>query len=296
MVRSVLRMFVWVSLVILVSACTKPNTPQEVAAAFWQAMAENDASDVVELSTLDNDSAFDSYERDWADVVPSYGRVVIDGTEASIVTRLPAESAGGNERREVMTYLVEQQGQWLVDYERTGEAIMNPSPFSGLMGQLSEISDRIAANFSSSSSDMEQRLNDMARELEAYSNDVARRADEAIKEYGQVLQDYMEELEESVNRALEENQQAPEGDRKNLEQAAKDLESGSEQLAEPSLEALASATRTLTETGQRLAEVGSDSFERNRDEWAATLQEIRERSEEFFQDLRDSMRAENESE
>ncbi|AZT85172.1 hypothetical protein EHN06_17315 [Marinobacter sp. NP-4(2019)] len=295
MVRSVLRMFVWVSLAILVSACAKPNTPQEVAAAFWQAMAENDASDVVELSTLDSDDRFDNYERDWADVVPSFGRVVIDGTEASIVTRLPAESADSNERREVMTYLVEQQGQWLVDYQRTGEAIMNPSPFSSLMGQLSEISDRIAENFSSSSSDMERRLNDMARELEAYSNDVARRADEAINDYGQVLRDYMEELEESINRALEENRQAPEDDRKTLEQAAKDLETGSEELAEPTLEGLAQATRTLTETGQRLADVSSESFERNRDEWAAKLQEIRERSEEFFQDLRDSLRAENEA-
>lgn len=294
MVRSVLRTFVWVSLVILLSACTKPNTPQEVAAAFWQAMAENDVSDVVELSTLDSDDAFDSYERDWADVVPSYGRVVIDGTESSIVTRLPAESAGGNERREVMTYLVEKQGQWLVDYERTGEAIMNPSPFSGLMGQLSEISERIAANFSSSSSDMERRLNDMARELEAYSDDIARRADKAVSEYGQVLRDYMEELEESVNRALEENDQAPEADRNTLEQAAKDLENGSEELAEPTLEALANATRTLTETGQRLAELSSESFEHNREEWAAMLQEIRERSEEFFQDLRDSLRSENE--
>lgn len=295
MLRSVLKVIVWVSAVILVAACSKPNTPQDVAAAFWQAMADNDTSDVVEFSTLDDEQGFDSFERDWADVVPSYGRVVIDGAEATIVTRLPAENAGGNERREVMTYLVETQGQWLVDYQRTGDAIMNPSPFSSLMGQLSEISDRIAENFSSSSSDMERRLNDMARELEAYSNDVARRADEAINEYGQVLRDYMEELEESVNRALEENRQAPEDDRKNLEQAAKDLETGGEELAEPTLEGLAQATRTLTETGQRLAEVSSESFERNRDEWAAKLQEIRERSEEFFQDLRDSLRAENEA-
>lgn len=295
MLRSVLRILAWVSLAILVSACSKPNTPQDVAAAFWQAMADNDSSDVVEYSTLNSDSGFDAYERDWADVVPSYGRVVINGTEASIVTRLPAENAGGNERREVMTYLVEQQGQWLVDYERTGEAIMNPSPFSSLMGQLNEISDRIAASFSSSSDDMERRMNDLARELEAYSNDVARRADEAIDEYGQVLRDYMEELEESVNRALEENRQAPEADRKALEQAAKDLENGSEELTDPTLEALANATRTLTDTGQRLAEVSSESFERNREEWAEKLQEIRERSEEFFEDLRDSLRSDNEA-
>ncbi len=294
MLRSVLRMFAWVSLVILLSACSKPNTPQDVAAAFWQAMADNDASDVVEYSTLNSESGFDGYEREWADVVPSYGRVVIDGAEASIVTRLPAENASGNERREVMTYLVEKQGQWLVDYERTGEAIMNPSPFSSLMGQLSEISDRITASFSSSSDDMERRMNDLARELEAYSNDVARRADEAINEYGQVLRDYMEELEESVNRALEDNSQAPEGDRRTLEQAAKDLENGSEELTDPTLEALANATRTLTETGQRLANVSSESFERNRDEWAAKLQEIRERSEAFFQELRDSLKSEDE--
>ncbi|MFL1467873.1 hypothetical protein [Marinobacter sp. HN1S83] len=295
MVRSALKVLVWVSAVILVAACSKPNTPQDVASAFWQAMADNDTSDVVEYSTLDGDSGFDSYERDWVDVVPSYGRVVIDGAEASIVTRLPAENASGNERREVMTYLVEQQGQWLVDYERTGEAIMNPSPFSSLMGQLSEISDRITESFSSSSDDMERRMSDLARELEAYSNDVARRADEVINEYGQVLQDSMEELEESVNRALKENRQAPEGDRKTLEQAAKDLENGSAELTDPTLEALANATRTLTETGQRLANVSSESFERNRDEWAAKLREIREHSEEFFQDLRDSLRSENEA-
>lgn len=293
MVRSALKVLVWVSAVILVAACSKPNTPQDVASAFWQAMADNDTSDVVEYSTLGSDKGYDSFERDWADVVPSFGRIVIDGTEATIVTRLPAENAGGNERREVMTYLVETQGQWLVDYERTGEAIMNPSPFSDLVGQISELSDRITASFSSSSDDMEQRLSDMARELEVYSNDVARRADKAVNEYGQELRDYMEELEESVNRALEENRQAPESDRKTLEQAAKDLESGSEELAEPTLEALANATHTLTETGQRLAEVSSESLERNRDEWAVKLREIREHTEQFFRDLQESLSSEN---
>lgn len=293
MLRSALNVLVWVSLAMALSACSRPDTPQEVAAAFWQAMAENDAGDVVEYSTLTRTDDVDRFQREWADVVPSFGRVVIDRAEATIVTRLPAENGATSERLEVITYLVERDGQWLVDYARTGEAVINPSPFSGLVNQLSDLGERLTARFSSSSSDMEQRLNDMARELEAYSDEMTRRADEAINDFGEILQDYMQELEESVDRALEDNQQAPPEDREILEQAAADLERGSEALAEPTLETLAEASRTLAQAGERLAQTGSESFERNRQEWAAKLQEIRQRTEQFFRDLQDSLASEN---
>ncbi|MGM0768829.1 MAG: hypothetical protein ACQEV6_12440 [Pseudomonadota bacterium] len=293
MLRNPLKLIVWVTLAMVLAACSKPDTPQEVAAAFWQAMADNDAGDVVEYSTLTSADDFDQFQRDWADVVPSFGRVVIDNADATIVTRLPAENGGISERREVITYLVEQDGQWLVDYARTGDAVMNPSPFSGLMGQLSEIGERLTARFSSSSDDMEQRLNEMARELEAYSEAMSRRAEEAVNDYGQILREYMEQLEESVNRALEEHRRAPERDRNTLEQAANDLERSGEELAEPTLEALANASRTLADTGERLAATSAEAFERDREEWAAKLREIREHSEQFFRELQDSLNSDN---
>lgn len=288
MLRSSMKVCLWLFVAVMMAACSKPNTPQDVAAAFWQAMADNDVSDVVDYSTLIDAKEFDRFERDWADVVPSFGRVVIDNTDATIVTRLPAENGDISERREVITYLVERNGQWLVDYRRTGDAIMNPSPLSNLMGQLSEISDRITASFASSSDDMEQRLNLMARELDAYSTDMSRRTEDTVNEFGKMLQDAMAELEQSVDRALEENRQAPQSDRKTLEQAAKELETSGDNLAEPTLETLAEASRTLAQTGQRFAELSGDTFEQHREAWAATLEDIRERSEQFFRNLQQS--------
>lgn len=292
MLHSALKIFAWALLAVLIVACSKPDTPQEVAAAFWQALADNDAEDAVDYSTLTDAKEFDRFEGEWADVVPSFGRMVMDNTEATIVTRLPPETGDNGERIEAITYLVNRNEQWLVDYARTREAVVNPSPFSNLMGQISRLSNRITASFSSSSNDMEQRLNEMARELEAYSEEMSRRADEAVTDFGRVLQDAMEELEESVNRALKENRQAPESDRESLEQAAKDLEDSGEELAEPTLEAVVEASRTLAQTSQRLAELSSESFTSNRDEWAAKMKEIRLRSEQFFRELQESLGSE----
>ena len=52
MIRSFFRGLVAVATLTLLAGCSNPETPQEVAAAFWQAMAENDAGDVMEYSTL----------------------------------------------------------------------------------------------------------------------------------------------------------------------------------------------------------------------------------------------------
>lgn len=37
---------------VVVAGCSKPETPQEVAAEFWQALSEKDADTVADLSTL----------------------------------------------------------------------------------------------------------------------------------------------------------------------------------------------------------------------------------------------------
>ena len=101
--------------------------------------------------------------------MPSFGRVVIEDREATIVTRLPAEAVSGDDRAELITYLVRTQDQWLVDYDRTAEAILNPSPFSSIMGELS------------------------------------RKAESAVDEFGERLQEAMKELEQSAEDALKDD-------------------------------------------------------------------------------------------
>lgn len=280
--------FPWLAVVaslLLLAGCSKPETPQEVAAAFWQAMAENDAGDVVALSTLTDEKQFDAYKRDWTNAVPSFGRVVIEEREATIVTRLPTEEGSDGERLELQTYLVSTAEGWLVDYQRTGDAILNPSPFSGLMGQLNSLGEKLSASFARSSEDLEARMNELSRDLEAYSDELRIRAERAMEDFADALQEAMKDLEESLNESLEDNDQAPQEDRVILEQASRDLDQKAEALDEPTAEHLAEATRAVAEAGESLSRLSSETWAEYRDQWEARLDDIRADTKAFFEDL-----------
>ena len=286
MIRSFFRGLVAIATLTLLAGCSNPETPQEVAAAFWQAMAENDAGDVMEYSTLAEATAFDGYKRSWTDAVSSFGRVVIEDREATIVTRLPAEAGTEGERLELVTYLVRFQDQWLVDYDRTGEAILNPSPFSSIMGELSRLGDELSARFSSSSDDFEQQMEQLARDLEAYSEEIGREAEGAMEAFGKKLQEAMRELERSVEDALKDSEPTPEEDRVILEQAARDLDRQADELNEPTMESIASASRTVAETGERFTRLSEETLNRYREEWQQRLAEMRADADEFIEQLR----------
>ncbi|MFN2359695.1 MAG: hypothetical protein ABR522_01270 [Marinobacter sp.] len=285
-----LKVAVLMLVVAVATGCSKPETPQEVAAEFWQAMAENDAEAVSELSTLANPADFDGYSHDWFETVPDFGRVVIEDREASIVTRVPSEDGASAERREVVTWLVELNGDWLVDYDRTGKAIMNRSPLEDLMGEINKLGERLSATFSQSSDDLARQIDEMAREFEAYSDEASRKARQAMEDYGRALQGLMEELEESVEQALKDNQQAPAGDRSALQQTASDLSTSSEKLDEPDFEAFADSSRALAEAGERFSELSDESFSEYQQIWDAKLDEISERTIAFFEELQGEAR------
>lgn len=289
MIRSCIRgLFAALTLTIL-AGCSNPETPQEVAAAFWQAMADNDAGDVMEYSTLADSATFDGYKRSWTDAVPSFGRVVIEDREATIVTRLPAEAGTEGtegERLELVTYLVRFQDQWLVDYDRTGEAILNPSPFSSIMGELNRLGEKLSARFSASSEELEQQMEQLARDLETYSEEMSRQAESAMGEFGKKLQEAMRELERSVEEALKDDEPTPQEDRVILERAARDLDRQADELSDPTMESLANASRTVAETGERFTHLSEETLNRYRDEWEQKLAEMRADADEFIEQLR----------
>ena len=286
MIRACIRGLIAAFTLALLAGCSNPETPQEVAAAFWQAMAENDAGDVMEYSTLADSATFDGYKRNWTDAVPSFGRVVIEGREATIVTRLPAEAGTEGERLELITYLVRIQDQWLVDYDRTGEAILNPSPFSHIMGELNRLGEKLSASFSSSSGELEQQMEQLARDLEAYSEEMGRQAKSAMDEFGEKLQEAMRELERSVEEALKKDEPTPPEDRVILEQAARDLDRQADELSDPTMEALANASRTVAATGERFTRLSEDTLNRYREEWEQKLAEMHADAAAFIEQLR----------
>jgi ElaB/YqjD/DUF883 family membrane-anchored ribosome-binding protein len=279
------RILFFIILVGLIAGCSHPESPQEVAAAFWQAMAENDSDDVVEFSTLSNTAGFDGYARNWANTVPSFGRVVIDGSEATIVTWVPADSGPEGERLELTTYLTRDQDRWLVDYQRTGDVLLNPSPFSGIIDELGRLNSRLSESWLSSSENLEASMNELVRDFDAYSDTMSQQAEDVVKAFGETLQQAMKDLKNSIEDALNNGKQSTPEDKVILKQAAQDIGRKSEALSKPTMETLSEASRTLAETGERFGHLSRQTLSEYQGVWTKKLSKIRDDTEAFFADL-----------
>lgn len=292
MSQSLFRSLFAAAALLVLAGCSKPETPQQVAEAFWQAVAENDADAVAEFSTLSSPDDFDGFRKDWTGIEPSYGRVVIDEREATVVTRLPPEYGKEGEHQELITFLIKEAETWQVDYDRTEDALLRPSMFGNLMGELNKLGEKLSSSFASSSDDLEASMNEFARNFEAYSAEVERKTRDAVEDFGALMQQAIEKLQESINEALEQGEQATPEDRVILEQASRSLSKEVKSLEEPTMETLAQASRTLAETGERFTQLSAQTYNRYKDDWETQLEEIRAETNAFFADLRESLTAE----
>lgn len=214
------------TLSVVFAGCTRPETPQQVATEFWQAMAEGNSEDAVELSTLTDTSAVAGLDRDWLNILPDFGRVVIDADQATIVTYLPAgvgeKSAAEDDRHEITTYLVRIDDQWLVDYQRTYEAVTEPAPLSELKNEISKLREQFDGIVGRSREQISERMDQLAEEFENYSDETGKKAEEVLESFGRSLEELRQRIEKSLDEAEKRRQerQEPETETEPLEQAA----------------------------------------------------------------------------
>ncbi|MBW4934483.1 hypothetical protein [Marinobacter sp. F4206] len=272
MIRSLPRGIAVASMLVFLVGCSNPETPREVTEAFWHSVTENDADEVAELSTLADPSQFDGFGTDWQTISIDWGKIVIDGSRATVETRFL--SADNDDRKKVLTYLERREGDWTVDYELTQRAVTSRSMFDDVIGTLSDLSERLSQSINRSSDSVDERLEELASELEALSSEAEQRSREALEEYGEKLQKHIEELTESIEEALKGEPDASPRDRGLLEASRQDLNRQRERLDEPDLQAFAESGRAVTQTRFRLTELDQARFGEYRSDWQDWIEEI----------------------
>jgi archaellum component FlaC len=254
---------------LLLSACMGPKTPQDVAEAFWQAVIDDDIRRVVRYSTLTDAQAYDGFARDWTGYRPAWGRVVIEGDRASIVSEFSKAGGTAQDRREFVTYLVRQDDRWRVDYARTADSVRG-DVIANLLGRLSELGSEISEQWAASTRELDAEVARMIEEIEALADSLGARASEGIDKYADVLRQHLEELQESINRALREKDDLSDRDRRLLQEVAADLDQTGEGLADPSVESIADGGRAAVEAQARLDTTDDDvtgEYKRRWHEW-----------------------------
>lgn len=199
---------------VLLSACMRAETPQEVTQAFWAAAIEGDTSDVVRFSTLTTPDSYDGFSRNWADYHPSWGRIVIDDDKASLESEFSRPQGPSKSSRSFVTYLIRIDGQWLVDYERTARSI-NGGVFGDLFSQFDRLSKEFAEQFNVSAGEANLQMKQMLEELEETQKQLGEEASKAMEIYGDELREALQQMDNSIR--------APEGNRENPPEETQEL-------------------------------------------------------------------------
>lgn len=261
------RLAVLVLLVMPLHGCMSPQTPQQVAKSFWAAVLDNDTEDAVRYSTLTEPKYYDGFSKKWAGYQPSFGKVTIEKSEASIVSRFASPANSGQDDRSFVTYLVLRDGKWEVDYDRTKQSVQGGA-LGNLLSTITQLGDDVSKQLEASSDSLKNEMDRMSAELERLSDSSSEQASKIIDKYAAELRKSIEALEESINRALEnEDDNLSDHDKRSLQSIADDLEKDRKNLSEPSVEAVSDSTRNIGDAQQQLEDIDNDLLDKYREQW-----------------------------
>ncbi len=288
MKKNVLLYIVLTCLVLPLSACFGPKTPQDVTLAFWEAVLSNDTMDAIEYSTLTDPVYYDGFSKEWRGFLPTFGKITIEEKVASVNSEFASPANSGQDNRSFTTYLVLRDDQWLVDYERTKYSV-HGGALGGIFSKLDRLGDDLSSQFKSSADSFKLEMDRMSEKLEEMSDSFGQQASTTIDKYAGQLRNNIEELEESINRALkEENNNLSDEDKIILREVATDLDQNKENLSEPSVEAVTESSKKISDTQQQLEAIDNDSLAEYKKEWHELRRQLEEDMHEMVNELSSS--------
>ena len=199
-----------VSLGLLLSACQSPDTPQQVAQHFWQAVIEDRPDAAAEYSTLQNAGNYDRFSLNWSGFQPSFGKIIIDNDRSTVESTFLPPAGQEEKARKLTTYLVLQAEEWKVDYQKTGEALI-PKKAANLGERLNRLGKTLSEQLDNSADELNTELEQLGDKLEDLTDRIGDEAARGLESFSIELEKSLEELEKSIDRALKDRRkQQPE--------------------------------------------------------------------------------------
>lgn len=194
-------------MIALCAACEKPMTPQEVASRFWIAIERGDARDVKKYVTAADAIALDSLD----DVLPISDavleRTVIEKSTAYIDTIVTVE---GDKPLNfpLKTYLLLEDEQWKVDYQRTIDAVTDASNLASVIHKFQEFGNALQQGIDQSVRELERSLPQIEQELSRIEGQIKQH----VPELRERLENFARELERALKQPPENGDEPAPGD------------------------------------------------------------------------------------
>lgn len=188
---------------LLLSSCHSPETPQQVTQSFWQAVIEDKPDEVVKYSTLVNVKDYDRFSTDWIGFQPGLGKITIENNSASVVSQFTAPAGADLKQRKLITYLLLQNQEWKVDYQKTRDA-MKTDKAGSLFGKLNQIGKELQKQLENSADEFNSEIEQLGEKLQELSDQLGSDAAEGVEKFADELEKSIKQLEESIDRSLKD--------------------------------------------------------------------------------------------
>ncbi len=283
--RRVIQIFSLLLVGALLNACEqKPKSAPEVSEAFWQAVITDDSDDVVAYSTLRDIEGYDRFGREWRDMATSWGKIVIDGDVAQIDTEVSRPAEKPTDLLYFVTYLVNTDEGWRVDYQRTADAVGVSGAVVDFVGQLTSLGQNIQRQVEASSESAARQIAAFVGQLEQMAGDYHNQMDKTIDATGGRMQGLLDEFVRSLEEAVEELQEPgdevgqpgnTEASRSDIKESVEALQSSSDALKNPTIESIASAGQQLIIVTEKLARLSDQKLQHYVQRWEQLAEEFK---------------------
>ncbi|MGR9071581.1 MAG: hypothetical protein ACU833_00800 [Gammaproteobacteria bacterium] len=167
-------------LCLTIPSCLHVKTPDQVALAFWEALLTDDIQTARKYATEESGTLIELPDPAWKNASPQIGEIRIKDREASVETVILPKSGPGNDSYTLMTYLVQENDAWKVDYKRTRYSLPG-SIFEGLFKSLQNIGETF-------SREIEKEMPQIEKELESFGEQLREQLDQFGKELEKILE------------------------------------------------------------------------------------------------------------
>lgn len=183
---------------VMLLACSKPQTPQEVATSFWQAIESGKPNKVKKYVSAKDQITMESLQN----VMPisniSFGKIVIDGDLASVDTVVTLQSDQDMELP-INTHLLNENDRWVVDYERTINTIVAAGKVAAVINQFKDIGNAVKEGIGRSVEELEKTLPNIEQEL----SNMEQQIQQAVPELKSRFENFSRQLEQAFSAPLE---------------------------------------------------------------------------------------------
>lgn len=194
-------------IIVFLTACSGPDTPQVVTQKFWTAVESGKAKEVKKFVSAKDKTSIGTLE----EILPisnvSYGKIVIDGTRASVETTITLESDQSMDLP-ITTHLVKEGNRWAVDYERTIYTITAAGKVAAVINQFKDFGIALKDGIGRSVTELEKTLPSIEKELEKMEDQIQ----QAVPELRSRFENFSKQLEQALSAPIDSKPNSSDSD------------------------------------------------------------------------------------